>query len=565
MPRTRACPSCGQMCLLGGFAFHVKQCGHKMMQIETACPYCDKMYPQMELASHVGACPQNRNRTRTNARDRRNAGRAPINGMGRAGGVGQAINGGKPSQYGTVQQRRQPQPEGSAGGPDRIETMSVKELRAHITAAGLSHADCFEKPELKARAREAGPVGGGSGGGGGGKAGYEPAPSRSSEPIKEFPSDGAGVGLVPCGHCGRSFAPDRVGKHMGICGKQKKKRRGFDSASQRGRGQEIFTRVTPRGKGGAGKGADGGNRHARVDYGLPSEAKLMSKWRQEHREFQNVIRSIKGKAPMRSEYASPGGGGNNGGSEPRGAGGPPDTSGPLHFVPCPHCQRTFTLMASSRHIPSCGNSHARPKPPPAMRGYVMAGAGGRSRAGWNSGPGGGGGGSSRASAGWQRQRTGEGGRPLTGGPMMGGRSARFPSGGASGGGGYNTLEQQRMSQTAAASAFAAAGATALYGLHESHRPASSGNGIAGRDRPPSGGGFRSNGGGRPGGGGRGGGGGGGGGGGRGGFANGYQMGQGPVSIDPGGGGGGFVPMLSTGNRATQVRGGANTRWPSVHQ
>jgi hypothetical protein len=559
MPRTRACPSCGQMCLLGGFAFHVKQCGRKMTQVETACPYCDKMYPQMELASHVGACLMNPNRTRTNARDRRNAGRTAINGKGRAGGVGQAANGGTPGQYGTAQQqqqqrRRQPETGGGAGGAggglDRIEIMSVQELRSHIAAGGLSHADCFEKSELKARAREAGPVAGG-----GSKVDCEPAPSREREPMKEFPSDGGGLGLVPCGHCGRSFVPDRIGKHMAICGKQKK-RRGFDSAAQRGRGQEIFTRLTPRGAGGAGagKGSGGGNRHARVDYGLPSEAKLRSKWRQEHREFQNVLRSIRGKAPLRTEYASPGGGGGVKNGEP--GGGPPGTSGPSHFVPCPHCSRTFAPMAASRHIPSCGNSHARPKPPPAMRGSIVAAAGGRSRAGWNSGPGGGG--SSRASAGRQRQwqpRVGEGGRPLTGGPMVGGRFARFPSGGASGGGGYNTLEQQRMSQTAAASAFAAAGATALYGLHGhpgSVRPASSGGGIAGRDRAPSGGGFRSIGGGR--------GGGGGGGRGRGGFANGYQMNHGPVRIDPGGGGG-FMPMLSSGAR----RPAPNTKWPSVYQ
>ena len=36
-----------------------------------------------------------------------------------------------------------------------IETMSVRELKKLIVNAGLSHADCFEKPELRIRARDA--------------------------------------------------------------------------------------------------------------------------------------------------------------------------------------------------------------------------------------------------------------------------------------------------------------------------------------------------------------------------------------------------------------------------
>jgi hypothetical protein len=36
-----------------------------------------------------------------------------------------------------------------------VETMSVAQLRAFISSAGLSHADCLEKPDLRDRAREA--------------------------------------------------------------------------------------------------------------------------------------------------------------------------------------------------------------------------------------------------------------------------------------------------------------------------------------------------------------------------------------------------------------------------
>ena len=47
-----------------------------------------------------------------------------------------------------------PQPMTDGEAPD-IGAMSVKELRAHIAAAGLSCVDCVEKDDLRARAREA--------------------------------------------------------------------------------------------------------------------------------------------------------------------------------------------------------------------------------------------------------------------------------------------------------------------------------------------------------------------------------------------------------------------------
>lgn len=39
-------------------------------------------------------------------------------------------------------------------------------------------------------------------------------------------------------------------------------------------------------------------------------------------------------------------------------------SEPSHYVPCPHCGRTFAPQAAARHIPACANTFARPKPPP---------------------------------------------------------------------------------------------------------------------------------------------------------------------------------------------------------
>ena len=38
---------------------------------------------------------------------------------------------------------------------NEVEAMSIKEMKALIAKAGLSHADCFEKSDLRQRAREA--------------------------------------------------------------------------------------------------------------------------------------------------------------------------------------------------------------------------------------------------------------------------------------------------------------------------------------------------------------------------------------------------------------------------
>ena len=41
----------------------------------------------------------------------------------------------------------------SANAANDVEAMSIKEMKALITKAGLSHADCFEKSDLRQRAR----------------------------------------------------------------------------------------------------------------------------------------------------------------------------------------------------------------------------------------------------------------------------------------------------------------------------------------------------------------------------------------------------------------------------
>ena len=461
------------------------------MQIETPCPYCDKLFPQFELASHVASCPRNKNRRRTNAREQRKADRR-----------------------------------------------------------GQSVAKAAEAP---------------------------PARRRPATPPEEFSAGGAG--LVPCGHCGRSFAPDRIGRHMEICQRTSKKRVVFDSASQRAKGQEIFTRA-PAGGGRAGGG--GGRRRG---------PKKPSKWRREHREFQNVLRSMNGKAPLcpPAEASYPGGGMAAEAEESEAESG---------FVPCPHCGRTFAPLAAERHIPKCANAFARPAPPPHLRHAAAAMANEQPR--WQSGgsaapapeparaPNTGGGSGrvrqkpqqsgARATAAEQREQQrhaqavlrrqgapqpqpAQQRRPLTG--TMGGRAPRFPDERSQLGGSGDQMRLQ--------AAFMGAGSRTLLQrpstsagveVSSTYRPPSSGGFGGAARRPPSSGGAglrRSWSGADSSAGGLGGG--------AGGVANGYVVGQGPIRASADGRG--IVSMLSGGAASAAHRQAAQRwqqpRWPNVYQ
>ena len=463
------------------------------MQIETPCPYCDKLFPQFELASHVASCPRNKNRRRTNAREQRKADRR-----------------------------------------------------------GQSVAKTAEAP---------------------------PARRRPATPPEEFSAGGAGAGLVPCGHCGRSFAPDRIGRHMEICQRTSKKRVVFDSASQRAKGQEIFTRA-PAGGGGGGGGGGGARRGP----------KKPSKWRREHREFQNVLRSMNGKAPL----CPPAGSSYPGGAMAAEA---EESEAESGFVPCPHCGRTFAPLAAERHIPKCANAFARPAPPPHLRHAAAAMANEQPR--WQSGssaapapeparaPNTGGGGSgrarqkpqqsgARATAAEQREqqrhaqavlrRQGapqpvQQRRPLTG--TMGGRAPRFQDERSQLGGSGDQMRLQ--------AAFMGAGSRTLLQrpstsagveVSSAYRPPSSGGFGGAARRPPSSGGAglrRSWSGADSSAGGLGGG--------AGGVANGYVVGQGPIRASADGRG--IVSMLSGGAASAAHRQAAQRwqqpRWPNVYQ
>eukprot|EP00613_Pedinella_sp_CCMP2098_P026298 CAMPEP_0171714942 /NCGR_PEP_ID=MMETSP0991-20121206/18589_1 /TAXON_ID=483369 /ORGANISM="non described non described, Strain CCMP2098" /LENGTH=223 /DNA_ID=CAMNT_0012305767 /DNA_START=114 /DNA_END=782 /DNA_ORIENTATION=+ len=79
----------------------------------------------------------------------------------------------------------------SVSSDTEIDTMSIKDLRSLITLAGLSFADCLEKPDFRVRAQEARArlsAGGGSAGGEANKTavlgGYECSVHQTSEPAE---------------------------------------------------------------------------------------------------------------------------------------------------------------------------------------------------------------------------------------------------------------------------------------------------------------------------------------------------------------------------------------------
>ena len=108
--------------------------------------------------------------------------------------------------------------------------------------------------------------------------------------------------LAKCRFCGRTFAPDRVGKHQSVCSESKGPRKTFDSSRQRLRDLDDA---------GGGASMGGGRRSVRGGRGGPAAggaaallhrggrgtAKQQSSWRQQHEAFQRMIRDARQHAP----------------------------------------------------------------------------------------------------------------------------------------------------------------------------------------------------------------------------------------------------------------------------
>ncbi|CAD7971752.1 unnamed protein product [Amoebophrya sp. A25] len=122
-------------------------------------------------------------------------------------------------------------------------------------------------------------------------------------------------GLVPCRVCGRTFAPDRIGKHEQICAKtSKKKRRVYNTAAHR-----VATDGTDIGSGFGfgmpppirkkGRQPTSGSASASTSRCSRSEPLVRSDWRAKSLAFRQAIRNARQLGPMHGGGSSMMGGG----------------------------------------------------------------------------------------------------------------------------------------------------------------------------------------------------------------------------------------------------------------
>lgn len=158
--------------------------------------------------------------------------------------------------------------------------------------------------------------------------------------------------MVPCENCGRKFRESIIDRHESACQTATKKRRVFDSKTNRLSGidgmEEVVMQQQRTARRGGGKAAPQqqqqpqASRHA--EPVMP--ANKMPKWKLQHQQFQAALAAIR-------QAAQPGG----------------LTAPPIAMpealddrVPCPHCSRKFAAETASRHIPHCAKTVNKPKP-----------------------------------------------------------------------------------------------------------------------------------------------------------------------------------------------------------
>lgn len=150
--------------------------------------------------------------------------------------------------------------------------------------------------------------------------------------------------LVPCNVCGRNFRASILSRHEKACKVAGKKRRVFDSKSNRLQGidgiDEVLQQPPPRKAG--GKAAPPSRGGGQAERQMPANA--MPKWKLQHQQFQLALQAIKHAA------------------NPSSGGPPPPMPESLDDrVPCPHCSRRFARETAERHIPSCAKTINKPK------------------------------------------------------------------------------------------------------------------------------------------------------------------------------------------------------------
>ena len=141
-----------------------------------------------------------------------------------------------------------------------------------------------------------------------------PKPRSKPQPEVTYAFSGPPANLEQCRVCGRSFAEDRIKKHMNICKIQSRKKTKV---------KRFHKKVTQKEKRKIAKN------------------KPMSKWKQQHQEFVKQMRYMRKLKKVEEE-----------GGDIRMIAPPPPSSQP-GLVPCKHCGRKFREQAHARHENIC--------------------------------------------------------------------------------------------------------------------------------------------------------------------------------------------------------------------
>jgi hypothetical protein len=141
-----------------------------------------------------------------------------------------------------------------------------------------------------------------------------PKPRSKPQPEITYDFSGPPANLEQCRICGRSFAEDRIKKHMNICKIQSRKKTKV---------KRFHKKVTQKEKRKIAKN------------------KPVSKWKQQHQEFVKQMRYMRKLKKVEEE-----------GGDIRMVAPPPPSSQP-GLVPCKHCGRKFREQAHARHENIC--------------------------------------------------------------------------------------------------------------------------------------------------------------------------------------------------------------------
>lgn len=150
------------------------------------------------------------------------------------------------------------------------------------------------------------------------------------------------LNFARCSGCSRRFKPDRLARHEATCQGKKGKRAQFDSKSRALPKEAMQARQS--------SSAESSDDSPGVGKSTHKITRKKAKWKQQHEEFQAMLRSSGGSA-RDSRSAGRSGAGDK-------------VAEPLEVfddrVACPHCSRKFNQEVADRHIPRCADTKAKP-------------------------------------------------------------------------------------------------------------------------------------------------------------------------------------------------------------